>query len=671
MTPHTAPSSPLGIVAGAGALPRILAKACRDQGRGYFILGLAGFVDRAALGEDPAAVIRIGQAGRGFALMLAAGVREIVMAGHIRRPTWRTLWPDWRTAKFYARLGWRALGDNALLEAVIGEIEREGFRVIGAHEVCPDLLAPEGHIGGPSPDAVMVRQIAVGIRSALDLGQRDIGQAVIVAGDAVIDREDARGTDALLARASASGRAKGGVLVKMKKPQQDRRVDLPTIGARTVRNTAAAGLGGIAIEAGHCLVIDRAEVAAAAAAAGILVTGVTAARAEGGRATTAIKPRVYLIACEPSGDQLGAMLIKAMHAETGGNIEIIGIGGEAMTAVGFKTLFDPSELALLGIFEVLPKAALVLRRVRETMADIDAQHPDILITIDSWGFTGRIHERLSKAGSPIKRLRYVAPQVWAWRPGRAKQLARWIEHLLALFPFEPPFFEKYGLATSWVGHPVLESGAGKGDGAGFRRRHGIGADEKVLIVLPGSRMSEVTHLDPVFGETVQVLASRIPNLRVVVPTVPGVAAWVNARAENWPGRPVIVTAPGERFDAFAAGDAALAASGTVTLELAMAGVPHVIAYRVNALSAMAFRLLRRTRFVNLINILLDRACVHERLQGECRADILAKDVERLLTDETVRATMRADFAEALDKLRPPGGLPSTAAARAILSVMKS
>jgi hypothetical protein len=281
MTPHAATSTPLGIVAGSGALPRLLTEACRAQGRGYFILGLDGFVESAALGEDPAAVIRIGQAGRGFSLMAAAGVREIVMAGHIRRPTWRTLWPDWRTAKFYARLGWRALGDNALLEAVIGEIEREGFTVMGVHEVCPDLLAPEGLIGGPAPDTLMRRQIAVGMQSARELGRRDLGQAVVVVRDTVIDREDARGTDALLARAAAAGQARGGVLVKMKKPQQDVRVDLPTIGVETVRNAVAAGLGGVAVEAGHCLVIDRAAVAAAANAGGIFVTGVTAARATG------------------------------------------------------------------------------------------------------------------------------------------------------------------------------------------------------------------------------------------------------------------------------------------------------------------------------------------------------------------------------------------------------
>jgi lipid-A-disaccharide synthase len=382
-------------------------------------------------------------------------------------------------------------------------------------------------------------------------------------------------------------------------------------------------------------------------------------------------PLVYIVACEPSGDQLGALLIKALQDETGGGVRLAGIGGEAMTAAGLKTLFDPAQLALLGIFEVVPKLGLVLRRVRETMADIERLQPDILVTIDSWGFTGRIHERLAKARSPIRRLRYVAPQVWAWRPGRAAQLARWIHRLLALFPFEPPFFEKYGLPTTWVGHPVLESGAGRGAAPRFQRAHGIGDGDKVLLVLPGSRMSEVTRLAPVFGDVVRRLAEHMPGLRVVVPTVPGVAAWVKTAVASWPGRPILLATSDERFDAFAAADAALAASGTVTLELALTRVPHVIAYRVNALSALAFRLLRKTRFVNLVNILLEREAVRERLQGDCRADVLAADVAMLLDDAPSRARMMSDFAEALAKLTPPEGSPSRAAAKAILAEIGS
>jgi hypothetical protein len=284
MTTPTATAGKLGLIAGGGALPGVIARACRDDRRAHFILGLCEFASAADLGREPDAWIRIGQARRGFALLAAANVREVVMAGHVRRPTWGTLWPDWRTALFYVRLGLRALGDDALLTAVIGEIEREGFRVVGVDDICPALLAPEGALGQRTPDAAAMRQIALGVGAALDLGRWDLGQAVVVADGAVVDRENALGTDALLARVAASGRGRGGVLVKTKKPQQDRRVDLPAIGIDTVRNAAAAGLAGIAIEAGHCLIVERAAVAAAADAAGLFVVGVTAATAMGPRA---------------------------------------------------------------------------------------------------------------------------------------------------------------------------------------------------------------------------------------------------------------------------------------------------------------------------------------------------------------------------------------------------
>ena len=174
--------------------------------------------------------------------------------------------------------------------------------------------------------------------------------------------------------------------------------------------------------------------------------------------SNSVGPLVYLIACEPSGDQLGAALMNALREESAGAVRFAGVGGPLMKAAGLQSLFDIRALALLGIFEVLPKTFLVLDRVKKTVADIEATAPDILVTIDSWGFTGRVHQRLARKKSPIPRVRYVAPQVWAWRPGRAKQLARWIHHLMALLPFEPPYFQKHGLATTWVGHPVLEGG---------------------------------------------------------------------------------------------------------------------------------------------------------------------------------------------------------------------
>ncbi len=649
----------LGIIAGGGDVPAQLIAVCRASGRPHFVLGLKEFASRESLRQEPDAWIRLGQAGRGFQLMKAAGVKHIVMAGAVTRPTWLKLWPDLRTLRFFLRLAGRVVGDNSLLSAVIAEVEGDGFTVIGVHDVLAELLAPPGVLGRHQPNDIDTADIAAGVSAARDLGRRDLGQAVVVRNGRLIDSERADGTDALISRAKGG---QGGVLVKMKKPQQERRVDLPTIGVTTVHNIAAAGLRGIAVEAGQALIVDRAAVIAAADAAGVFVVGVSASAVSAKKA-----PLIYVVACEPSGDQLGGLLIKALKSETQGQARVIGVGGPAMAAAGLNSLFNTAELALLGIFEVIPKVAMVLRRVKQVVADIQAQQPDVLVTIDSWGFTGRVHERLSKSGSTIPRMRYVAPQVWAWRPGRAKQLARWITHLMTLFPFEPPYFTRYGLSTTWVGHPILECGADKGDAVAFRQAHEIG-DSPVLIVLPGSRASEIKTLMALFGETVQRLCAQIPTLRIVVPTVPHLDARVRAAVASWPGRPTIVTGTPEKFDAFASARAALAASGTVSLELAMAGVPHIIAYRLNALTAFAMRHLLKTKFVNLVNVILGREVVPERLQENAQSNILVKDMVRLLTDEDARNSMQADFKLALIQLAPVGASPSLQAARIVLDL---
>ncbi len=381
-------------------------------------------------------------------------------------------------------------------------------------------------------------------------------------------------------------------------------------------------------------------------------------------------PLIYVIACEASGDQIGGLLLAALKTLTHDKVRFAGIGGVSMQAQGLQTLFDTKELALIGVFEVLPKARMVLARVKETVADIEAKQPDILVTIDSWGFTGRVHERLAKRKSAIPRVRYVAPQVWAWRKGRAKQLARWINHLLTLLPFEPQYFTRYGLPSTWVGHPVIESGWAQGDGHRFRKFHGIAANKRVIGILPGSRRGEVSRLLPVFKSAVSLLAQRYPDLHVVVPTVETVAHEVYTMVKEWDLPVTVVMDPEQRPDAFAACEAALAASGTVSLELALAGVPHVIAYKVNPFSAVAFRLLTRIKHFNLVNILVDHEAIPERLQGKCRPDILADDIAILLRDELRRTAQAADFAAALSKLAPEGTRPSRRAAEVILGLIK-
>ncbi len=269
----------LGILAGSGELPLRLIEACRAQDRPYFVLAFEGSCDPATLAGQPHQFMRLGAGGSGLKILRENGVAELVLAGGVRRPSLTALRPDWRTTRFFLKIGMRALtdfGDDRLFRAIITELELEGFRIVGAHSILTSLLAPAGALGSVAPDAGAEADIRAGVDAARGHGAKDLGQAVVVRGGTVIDREDVEGTDALLRRCAAAGQARGGVLVKMAKPQQERRADLPAIGAQTVTGAAAAGLKGIAVEAGACLVLDRAAIIAAADRAGIFVIGVSA-----------------------------------------------------------------------------------------------------------------------------------------------------------------------------------------------------------------------------------------------------------------------------------------------------------------------------------------------------------------------------------------------------------
>ena len=382
-------------------------------------------------------------------------------------------------------------------------------------------------------------------------------------------------------------------------------------------------------------------------------------------------PLIYIIAGEPSGDLLGGRLMAALRSETGGKARFAGIGGESMRAEGLESLFPMTELSVMGLVEVLPRLPNILRRIKLTLSDIETKQPDAVLTIDSWGFTGRIHGGLKKRGSTIPRIHYVAPMVWAWKSGRTKTLARVLDRLLTLLPNEPAWFEKEGLRSIHVGHPVIEGGAGKGDGPSFRARHGIAADTKLICVLPGSRHSETGKLLGPFAETLGILVKRHPGLMAIVPTVETVAEEVSAAMRSWPLPTRVVRGAPEKYDAFAACDVALAASGTVALELAMAGLPTVITYKVSRLSAfVATRFLGLSlKFVTLVNILVDEPVMPELLQDRCRPDELAEAVHHLLTDPTARESQVAGARRALAKLGLDGESPSLRAARAVLDAI--
>ncbi|MCR6632101.1 MAG: lipid-A-disaccharide synthase [Magnetospirillum sp.] len=380
---------------------------------------------------------------------------------------------------------------------------------------------------------------------------------------------------------------------------------------------------------------------------------------------------IYVIAGEPSGDLLGGRLMAGLKARTSGDIRFAGIGGEAMRAEGLDSLFPMAELTVMGLVEVLPRIPRILRRVRETLADIEAKRPDAIVTIDSWGFTGRIQKGCQQRFPDLPRIHYVAPMVWAWKPERTKKLAAVLDLLMTLLPFEPPWFEKEGLRSVHVGHPVIESGAEKGDGAAFRARHGIVPDAKVLVALPGSRQSETGRLLPVFADTLARLARSHPDLVVVVPTVETVAEKVRAAVARWPLRTVVIDNRAEKYDAFAAGTAALAASGTVALELALAGLPSIITYRVSPLTAFVARNFMgfQIKWATLANMVMDRAVMPEFLQEECRADLIAPALAALLDDAENRAARRAEMGEAMARLGYGGPSPSDRAAATVLDTI--
>jgi lipid-A-disaccharide synthase len=373
-------------------------------------------------------------------------------------------------------------------------------------------------------------------------------------------------------------------------------------------------------------------------------------------------PLVYLVAGEASGDTLGARLMSALHARRP-DLDFAGIGGTQMAAQGLDSLFPMQDLALMGFLEVLPRLHHLRRRLHEAVADIAKRRPDVVVTIDSPGFTLRLLKAIQSLG--VKRAHYVAPQAWAWRERRARNFRGLWDQLLCLLPFEPVFFARHGLAATFVGHPVLEGGADHGDAARFRKKHAVDAKTLVLTLMPGSRRTEVARLLPILGGTLR----RLPDVVPVVPVAASLEEAVCAGTQHWPRPAVLVSETETKHDAFAASAAALTKSGTSTLELAMAGVPMVVTYRVNPLTAAIARRLLTVSHVSLMNLLAGREVVPELLQEDCTPDRLAKAVRSLLDDPSAVMAQRAACRDVLALLRPPAGTPSEAAAAAVLGLL--
>lgn len=388
--------------------------------------------------------------------------------------------------------------------------------------------------------------------------------------------------------------------------------------------------------------------------------------------TEAARPmKIFIVAGEHSGDALGGKLIAALKRLHAGPITFAGVGGEDMAREGFVSLFPIEDVAVMGPMSILPRLPRILRRVYQTVDAAVAFAPDAVIIIDSPEFTHPIAKRIRKRAPPIPIVNYVSPSVWAWRPGRAKRMRRYVDHVLALLPFEPEAHVRLGgPPCTYVGHPLIEKldEIENADGAALAQRLGLPAGEPVLLVLPGSRTSEVIRLIDVFGEAIGRVGARMP-VQVVIPAVRHVRSLISEKTAGWASRPHIVDAgTSDKYAAMRLARAALAASGTVTLELALARTPSVVAYKVDKLIAN-LRFLLKVPSVVLANLVLGKNVYPEYLQEACTAEALANALMPLLGETQEREAQLQALAQTPEKMRLSSSSPSAAAAEAVLAVV--
>ena len=381
--------------------------------------------------------------------------------------------------------------------------------------------------------------------------------------------------------------------------------------------------------------------------------------------------KVFLIAGEPSGDALGGALMQGLRSLRP-DVDFTGVGGSQMEAHGLQSLFPMDDLSVMGLAEVLPRYRLLKRRIRETAEAVVATAPDVLITIDSPDFCLRVARQVKEQRADLRIVHYVAPTVWAWRPGRARKMAKVVDHVLALFPFEPPYMEAAGMDCDFVGHPAATTPRiPEDDVQGFKADHGLSDADPLLLVLPGSRRGEVQRLGPRQGAALALLERQHPGMRVVVPAAAPVAAQVRALIADWPFDPVLLDPTGIAPDAaltikqtaFRAADFALATSGTVALELAAADTPMVSIFDLNVISRMIIERMVKTDTGNLINIVTNTRHVPEFVGRRCTPDLIAAGLTGLMQDP---APQRKAMADTMQQLGRGGEDPGLRAARAVL-----
>ena len=378
---------------------------------------------------------------------------------------------------------------------------------------------------------------------------------------------------------------------------------------------------------------------------------------------------IFLIATEESGDRLGASLMKVLRQRLGGAVRFEGVGGQSMAREGLASLFPIEDLSIMGLAAVVKQLPMILRRIRQTADAVTQASPDVLVIIDSPDFTHRVARRVRARDASIPIVDYVSPSVWAWRPGRARAMLGYVDHVLALLPFEPDAYRALrGPPCSYVGHPLIEQIGSLRPGAEEQKRRD--AQPPVLLVLPGSRRSEINHHMAVFGETLGLLRAQEVAFELVLPTMPHLQDAVGEGVRSWPVQPRIVVGEKEKRAAFRIAHAAFAKSGTATLELALAGVPMVAAYRAGAVEAWIMRRAIRTSSVILANLVIGENVVPEFIQEDCTAEKLAPALREILSASPLRRRQVEAFSK-LDAIMSTGNQPpSVRAADIVLATLR-
>jgi lipid-A-disaccharide synthase len=387
------------------------------------------------------------------------------------------------------------------------------------------------------------------------------------------------------------------------------------------------------------------------------------------RTSGSVARKIFLIATEESGDRLGSSLMKVLRQRLGGAVRFEGVGGQSMAREGLVSLFPIEQLSIMGLAAVVKQLPKLLRLIRQTATAVTEASPDILVIIDSPDFTHRVARRVRARDPSIPIVDYVSPSVWAWRPGRARVMLRYVDHVLALLPFEPDAYRKLrGPPCSYVGHPLIEQIGNLRPGVDEQMRRD--AQPPVLLVLPGSRRSEINHHMAIFGETLGRLHAEGVPFELVLPTMPHLQDAVAQAVQSWPVQPRIVVGEKEKRAAFRIAHAAFVKSGTATLELAIAGVPMVATYKVGAVEAAIMRRAIRTSSVILANLVIGENVVPEFIQEDCAPETLLPSLRDILTDSPLRRRQVEAFAK-LDAIMSTGKQPpSVRAADIVLATLR-